>query len=77
MTVLVDAKYFGNMLRSARKHNNMNINDAANMFNKTSIKQFRRYERGPEPIPENILQSLFYHGFCLLRCKRATQKAKP
>lgn len=68
MVVLADAKYYGNLLRFARKRQGIKTNDAANML-KISVKQLRRYERGLELIPESILMSLFYRGFCLLRCK--------
>ena len=69
MVVLVDAKYYGNMLRFARKHQGIKTNDAAKML-KISVKQLRRYERGLELIPESMLMALFHRGFCLLRCQR-------
>ena len=68
MVVLVDAKYFGNVLRFARKHQCVKVNDVARMFH-ISVKQWRKYERGIEPIPENILMALFHRGFCMLQCK--------
>ena len=75
MVVLVGAKYFGSLLHCARKHNGINTNDIARMFG-TSARQMRKYERGIEIIPENILLSVFYHGLCLMRCKKGTKKPK-
>ena len=68
MVVLVDAKYFGNILRCARKHQNMKTKDLAKMFH-ISVRKWHRYERGKEPIPENILMAIFHRGFCMLKCK--------
>ena len=68
MVVLVDAKYFGSFLRTARRNQHISVNNAAKMF-RMSEKQWRRYERGIEPIPENILMALFHRGFCMLQCK--------
>ena len=68
MVVLVDAKYFGNLLKYTRKHQNIKTHEAAKMFH-ISVKQWRRYERGVELIPENVLMSLFHRGFCLLKCQ--------
>ena len=68
MLVMVDARYFGTMLRAARKRQHIKTNDLARMFH-ISVHQWRKYERGVEPIPENILMSLFHRGMCMLQCK--------
>lgn len=73
MVVLVDSKYFGSLLRLARKHNSIKTNDMARLFG-TSARQIRKYENGTEIIPENILMSVFYHGLCLMRCKKGSTK---
>jgi len=73
MVVLIDAKYFGNMLRNARRKQNIGANDAAKIL-KISLKELHRYERGLEPIPESILLSMFHHGYCLLSCRRSRYK---
>jgi len=73
MVVLVDSKYVGSLLRLARKHNGIKTNDMARMFG-TSAQQIRKYERGVEIVPENILMSVFYHGLCLMRCKKTYVK---
>ena len=70
MVVLVDAKYFGNLLRNARRKQNLNTSDAAKMFG-ISRRELIRYEHGTLPISEGVLMSMFYHGFCLLRCKHS------
>ena len=69
MVVLVDAKYFGAILRRARRENNMNTKDAAKIFG-IRRRELVQCEHGTKPIPESILMSLFYHGFCLKRCKK-------
>ena len=68
MLVMIDARYFGTMLRAARKRQNIKAHDLAKMFH-ISVRQWRRYERGVEAIPENILMSLFHRGMCMLQCK--------
>ena len=73
MVVLIDAKYFGSMLRNARRHHGIKSNDVAKML-KTTVKDLHKYEQGCAPIPESILLSLFYNGFCLLHCKRIRPK---
>lgn len=72
MVVLVDSKYMGSLLHFARQHNNIKANDMARMFG-TSVHQIHKYEGGSEIIPENILMSVFYHGLCLMRCKKGTK----
>ncbi len=72
MVLLIDAKYFGTMLQAARRNQGIKANDMAQML-KISVRQLHHYERGTEPIPENILMSLFYNGLCLLRCKRQSR----
>ena len=69
MVVLVDAKYFGSLLRRARRENSINTQDAAKMFG-IPRRQLIHFEHGTEVIPENMLSSLFYYGFCLKRCKK-------
>lgn len=66
MVVLIDARHFGDALRNARRHQNLNIADAARFFN-IPARQYRRYERGLDPIPENILMCMFHRGFCMLK----------
>ena len=66
MVVLIDARHFGDALRNARRHQNINTADAAKFFN-ISRRQYRRYERGLDPIPENIFLCMFHRGFCMLK----------
>ncbi len=75
MVTLVDSKYFGRAMRNARRHNCLGADDVAKMFS-ISVRQLHKYEQGKEVIPDNILQSIFYHGFCLLRCRRVPPKHK-
>ena len=69
MVVLVDAKYFGTMLRVARRDQNVRVCDIAEMFH-VSVRKWRRYERGVEQIPENVMLALFHRGFCMLKCSK-------
>ncbi len=75
MVTLVDSKYFGRALRNARRHNCLSADVVAKMFG-ISARELHKYEQGKEVIPDNILQSIFYHGFCLLRCRRVPPKHK-
>lgn len=72
MVMLVDAKYFGTMLRKARHDSCIKMCDAAKMFG-LSQRELFRCEQGTKLIPENVLSSLFYYGFCLKRCKKETK----
>lgn len=67
MVVLIDAKYYGAILRRARRNKRINTADAAKIF-RISTKEYRRYERGVDPIPEHVLMCLFHRGFCMLQC---------
>ncbi|MBQ6736202.1 MAG: helix-turn-helix transcriptional regulator [Alphaproteobacteria bacterium] len=69
MVVLIDAKYFGSILRKARRENKMNTKDVAKMFG-VRRRELLQYEHGTKPISESLLMSLFYYGFCLKRCKK-------
>jgi len=72
MVVLVDTKYFGSLLRKARRDNGINKRDAAKMFGISQRKLFH-CEQGKAVIPESILSSLFYYGICLKRCKKTAK----
>ena len=69
MVVLVDTKYYGDILRNARRNQSIKTRDAAKIF-RVSIRQLRRYERGLDPVPEHILMCLFHRGFCMLKCQK-------
>ncbi|MBQ6735873.1 MAG: helix-turn-helix domain-containing protein [Alphaproteobacteria bacterium] len=73
MVTLVDTKYYGQLMRNSRRNQSVRAKDVAKMFG-VSVRQLHRYEQGKEIVPENIVQSLFSNGFCLLRCKRICKK---
>ncbi len=73
MVILIDANYFGALLRKARRDNGIKTRDAAKMFG-ISQRELFHCEHGTKVIPENILSSLFYYGFCLKKCKKRTDK---
>lgn len=71
MVVLVDAKYFGLLLRQARQQNGINTHDAAQMLG-VPRRRLVHYEHGTEVISESVLATLFYNGVCLMRCKKVS-----
>lgn len=75
MVVLVDAKYFGSLLRQARQQNGINTRDAAQMFG-IPRRNLIHYEHGTTVISESVLASLLYNGFCLMRCKKVVKLKK-
>ena len=73
MVTLVDTKYYGQLMRNSRRNQSVRAKDVAKMFG-VSVRQLHRYEQGKEIVPENIVQSLFSNGFCLLRCRHISRK---
>lgn len=56
MVVLVDAKYFGNILCWARKHQRMKTKDVAKIFH-ISVRQWHRYT--DTNAEKNLFQKIF------------------
>ncbi|MBQ7185333.1 MAG: helix-turn-helix domain-containing protein [Alphaproteobacteria bacterium] len=71
--ILIDAKYFGNALRNARRSQGLNTKSAAKMLG-LNPRQLHRLEHGNETIPDGVLCSLFCRGFCMMRCQKTTGK---
>ncbi|MDE6477990.1 MAG: CRISPR-associated endonuclease Cas1 [Alphaproteobacteria bacterium] len=68
--LLIDANYYGNIMRCARQHLRISVADAAALL-KMSKKDYQKCERGDELFSEGTLRR-FYHGaFALLIIKRS------
>ncbi|MDE6571132.1 MAG: hypothetical protein K2L95_02865 [Alphaproteobacteria bacterium] len=68
--LLIDANYYGNIMRCARQHLRISVADAAALL-KMSKKDYQRCERGDDLFSEGTLRR-FYHGaFAMLVIKRS------
>lgn len=75
MTVtLVDTRYYGKMLRKARKSMHMRTINVAKML-KLSRCEYAKCEQGKMIIPESQLQRLFAYAFMAMQTRAyITQK---
>ncbi len=73
--VLVDAKYYGHVLKTARRRLRLRTIEMAKML-KLSAVDLRRYERGVDVIPENVILRLIQAGMSLISLKKARQEIK-
>lgn len=71
--ILVDAKYYGKQMRTARKFLQINANDAAQIF-KIPKNKYKRYEFGREIFPESILLKIMIAAFSMLTFKKVKNK---
>ena len=60
--ITLDIKYFGQAMHVGRKKINLSRRDAAHLFGIPS-RQYARYERGTEIIPETMLNSIMAFAF--------------
>ena len=68
--LLIDANYYGNIMRCARQHLRISVADAAALL-KMSKKDYQKCERGDDLFSEGTLRR-FYHGaFAMLVIKRS------
>ncbi len=72
---LVDAKYYGKILRHARKSLKLNRRDTAQLLN-INIHELRRYEHGCCALPENITTKLMVAGLAMLSVKKLNKPQK-
>ena len=70
--VLIDARYFGQILRDARRQVRVRPPEFAKMLKITS-HELHNYEKGRVPIPEKIMHRLLSNGILTL-CARRTMK---
>ena len=67
--LLIDANYYGNIMRCARQHLRISVADAAALL-KMSKKDYQRCERGDDLFAEGTLRRFFHGAFALLIIKR-------
>ncbi|MDE6570805.1 MAG: hypothetical protein K2L95_01115 [Alphaproteobacteria bacterium] len=68
--LLIDANYYGNIMRCARQHLRISVADAAALL-KMSKKDYQRCERGDDLFAEGTLRRFFHGAFALLIIKRS------
>ncbi|MDE6478129.1 MAG: hypothetical protein K2L94_02665 [Alphaproteobacteria bacterium] len=68
--LLIDANYYGNIMRCARQHLCISVADAAALL-KMSKKDYQRCERGDDLFAEGTLRRFFHGAFALLIIKRS------
>ncbi len=67
--ILVDAKYFGQFLKSTRKTLRLKVTDYAKMFGMTR-RQIFKIENGKMLVPEGMLEKIITNGIAMILCKR-------
>ena len=67
--VLVDARYYGDIMRQARKWLKIDSDTAAKIL-KIGRKEYRKYERGRAVIPRDVYMRLMQSAFSLLSFRR-------
>ena len=67
--ILVDAKYIGHFLKSARIGLHMGLTECSGMFG-ISVRELRKIEKGHVLIPEEIMNKIMINGLTMIMCKR-------
>ena len=67
--ILIDAQYYGNIMRCARQHLKISAGDAAALF-KMPKKEYLKCERDRELFAEGTLRRVFHGAFAMLIIKR-------
>ena len=67
--ILVDAKYFGQYFRVARKRMGVNLADCAKIFGITR-RQVLKIENGKLLIPERVAEKIMTNGMAMILCKK-------
>lgn len=67
--VLVDARYYGDIMRQARKWLKIDSDTAAKIL-KIDRKEYRKYERGRAVMPRDVYMRLMQSAFSLLSFRR-------
>ena len=68
--LLIDANYYGNIMRCARQHLRISVADAAALL-KMSKKDYKKCERGQALFDIGILRRFFHGAFAMLVIKRS------
>ncbi len=67
--ILVDAKYFGQYFRTARKMMRLNLGDCAKMLGITR-RQALKIENGKLLMPERVIEKIMVNGMAMILCKK-------
>ncbi len=67
--ILVDARYFGNYFRKARRELGIKSSDCAKMFG-LSQRQILRIENGKLLPPDRVVEKVTANGMAMILCKR-------
>ena len=68
--LLIDANYYGSVMRHERQHLKISVTDAAKLL-KMSRRDYQRCERGQALFDIGILRRFFHGAFALLLIKRS------
>ncbi len=68
--LLIDANYYGNIMRHARQHLKISVDDAAKLL-KMSRRDYQRCERGQALFDIGILRRFFHGAFAMLVIRRS------
>ncbi|MDE6571052.1 MAG: hypothetical protein K2L95_02430 [Alphaproteobacteria bacterium] len=71
--IIIDARYYGNIMRTTRKHLKMNIADAAALL-QMKTADYKRCECGRALFNESVMQRLFHASFTMLMIRGAARK---
>ena len=71
--VLIDARYFGQILHDARCQVRVRRPDLAKML-KIPSHDLRKYEKGTAPIPDSIMYRLVSNGILALCVRRGIKQ---
>ena len=67
--ILIDAQYYGNIMRCARQHLKISAGDAAALLKMTK-KDYLKCERGRDLFAEGTLRRVFHGAFAMMIIKR-------
>lgn len=76
MVTLIDAHYFGNELRRARKSARLNLSETANLLH-IDRRDLLRFEVGAKVMPPAVVHRLFHFGLVVLKTHAEKPKKKP
>ncbi len=68
--LLIDANYYGSVMRHAREHLKISVADAAKLL-KMNKKDYQKCERGQALFDIGILRRFFHGAFAMLVIKRS------
>ena len=72
MTILVDARHVGKIMRHTRRSLRLTRDHVATILN-ISRSEYADYEHGKQLIPDTVLHKLFMHSFISIHTRHALQ----